>query len=252
MGFRWGWGRVAQQLGQRVVAESAPLPDWPGAGSIQNHFRYHRVERRVEGLASPIHQLQQHAVAAGLPSLEPEGRVLIHQKAVTVHGHPQTPAAIVVPQALEGGIQQQPVEQHWLLARQVHRTHWDQLGASCFGNRQGIGGHPVHPDLVPGPWAFHRFAPGPGRIGGDAVAARGKGRQVDLEARRAGGRGRPGQAYGHLVINLNHHMGPEPQGAGINQGPIAHLQAHGHGAVGQVGAILRRQDRYLGVVLAQR
>ena len=50
-----------------------------------------------------------------MESLQPEGRLAINQEAVAIDAHPQPPAAVVVAEVLEGGIEQQPVDQHGFL-----------------------------------------------------------------------------------------------------------------------------------------
>ena len=107
---RWLWRGRAQQLGQLTLCQPALLPAQAWLGGVQHHLPHQAVEGRIQRFAESIHQFQQQAVAAGLPALEPKGGVLIHQKAVAIDGYPQAPAAVVIPQALEGCIQQQPVE----------------------------------------------------------------------------------------------------------------------------------------------
>ena len=54
-----------------------------------------------------------------------------------------------------------------------------------------------------------------------------------------------------LVVDLNHHMGPQPQGASVSEGPILGQQLQRPVAIGQVGAVGGRQDRDPGLAIGQ-
>ena len=110
----------------------------------------------------------------------------------------------------------------------------------------------MHADLADGPWGSGRFAPGGGGIGRDAVAARGQGGQADLHGLALAGRAVFAQANWRLVIDLNHHMGPDPQSTAIVQRPVLHVELEGPVATGQVGPVDGDLDRDPRLAVGQR
>ena len=242
-----GCGRLAEQLGQFDRAQTAlepaggrgnlaagPLPQ--AVGRFENHLLHQAVEGWIEGLTASVDQVPLEAVAAPLPALEPEGHILVEKKAVTIDGDAQPPAAIVVPEVLQRGIQQQPIQQHGLGDGQLGGAHRQELGTVWGWNAGRIGSNPIHADLTRGAGALHRLAPGAGRIGRDSVAAGCQGRDLNGHLQTlVGGGTRPScrwarrrwssprcEAQGWLVVDLNHHVGAQAQPTGIDHGPVAH------------------------------
>ena len=97
-------GRFAQDLGLLLGREAGALPGG-AAARLDHHFLDQAVEGRIQRFAPAIEQFQLHGVAAAMESLQPEGGLAVNQKTVAVHAHPQPPAAVVVLEVLEGGIE---------------------------------------------------------------------------------------------------------------------------------------------------
>jgi hypothetical protein len=143
---------------------------------LDHHFLHQAVEGRIERLTPAIEQFQLHGIAAAVESLQPEGGLAIHQETVAVDAHPQAPAAVVVPEMLQGGIEQEPVDQHGFLAGPWAGQGRQQLGRAWHRNLLRVGGHPIEADLAAGARGLHHFPPGPGGVNGEAMAAWGQGR----------------------------------------------------------------------------
>ncbi len=237
-------------------------PARPGCGFatwwVEVHLLHQAVEGRIQGLAQAIQQFELQAVAPRLPAPQPQRHVLIHQKPITIDGDPQAPAAIAVPQVLQRGVDQDPVQQQRLVGTQVGRTHRQQLGTARLGQTQRVGQQPVHGDLPQRSRALDRFTPGPRRVNREPMAAWGErwlvnhkaetGCPVALAALKWG---RSGQPLGRQIIQLNHNVGTQAQLAGIGEGPVAHLELQLPGAIGQQRAVAGALDLHLGQPVRQ-
>ena len=174
---------------------------------VEADLPHHTVKGWIERFPPAIHQFEEHGIASRLPALKPERGLLVHQKAVTVHRHPQPPAGVIGPQVLQGSIDQEPIEQHRFPGVGLPGTHRQQLGTSLSGQSEGIGRDPMQPDLAKGPGRLHHFAPGTHCIDREPVAARAEGRH---------GGGGLQQGLGKAVIKLHHQMGSKPKGSRIH------------------------------------
>jgi hypothetical protein len=138
---------------------------------LDHHFLHQAVEGRIERFTTAIEQLQLHGIAAAVETLQPEGGLAINQETVAVNAHPHSPAAVVVPEMLEGSIDQKPVNQHGFLAGAWAGRGRQQLGRAWSRHLLGVGGHPIEADLAAGARGLHHFSPGPGGVNGEAMAA---------------------------------------------------------------------------------
>ena len=197
------------------------------------------VEGWVERTPLTIEQFQLQAVAAASPTAQPQGHVLVDDKAVAVDAHPQTPAAVIGSQVLQGGIEQDPVEQDRFTSTQICWADRQQLGTARRWQGQGVGSDAMHANLANGPRAFDGFAPGPCRVGGDPVASW-------CECRHCHHQWGIGlacaDAHRRLVIKLHHQVSAEPEWSGVDQGPVMQPQAQLPGAVWQQGVVAWRND----------
>jgi hypothetical protein len=166
---------------------------------LDHHFLHQAVEGRIERLTPAIEQLQLHGIAAAVETLQPEGGLAVNQETVAVNADPQPPAAVVVPEMLEGGIEQQPVDQHWFLAGSWAGQGRQQLGRAGARYLLGVGGHPIEADLAAGARGLHHLSPGPGGVNGEAMAAWGQGWH-----RHMPGGGGVADAQGGSAIELHH------------------------------------------------
>ena len=213
--------------------------------------RHGGVEGWIEGITPSIEQLQLDGAFPASKALQPDRGLTIHQETVAVEGDPQPPAVVTVAQVLQGGIEQQPVDQHRLCLDQVKRNGRDQLGAGGLWHAQGVGSGPVQLDLGAGAGLFHRFAPGEGGIDADAVAARRERFHRHLEGVGGGGgltaqvgsrRADPDRRF---LVALHHQMGTESARGGPRQRPLSHTHLQRPGTGGKNGIRCRRNDLHL-------
>ena len=147
---------------------------------------------------------------------------------------------------LQGGIEQQPVDQHRVVLLQTVWAGGDQLGGAAGRQFGSIAAHPVQADLANGTGRFHRLPPRPGCIHREPVAAG----QQRLHRELCRG-GRAADAQGRLLIQLHHQMGAQPQRAGIGQGPVAHPQLQGPGTIRQQAVVGGGHDLHARVASRQ-
>ena len=75
------------------------------------------VEDRCDRLAQPIQQFHLNVVPVGaIRSFEPQGFLVIDQKAVSINADAESPASISLPQVLERSVPNQPIHQKGLQA----------------------------------------------------------------------------------------------------------------------------------------
>ena len=169
--------RFPQQAGEVVVIEPPLHPDragrspwWQGPKLI--------VEGRIDRITQAVEQLHLHGVCLqGVgrirAALSQPNRILtIHQEAVAVQGQPQSPAPIAIAQVLERSVPNQPVEQEGVAAPKLSGTDHHQPGgiALWLGAFEFL--QLMQPPLLAGSRAFHRFSPGIGGVGREAMASR--------------------------------------------------------------------------------
>ena len=247
--------QLAQQLGKLNVAQTTLKPAGRGpcgaAWLGERHRAHQAVERWVEGLAASVNQFQQQAVVSWAPTLEPQRYVLVDQEAVTVDGHPQSPAAIAGSQVLQWCIQQDPIEQDRFPLTQLCRADRKQLHTARRWQGPGVGHQPVHPDLLDRAWAFDRFTPGAGGVGGDPVAAWAQlgTLQHHLPVTPGGVSSRETPRW--LVIDLHHQMGSQAEGARIHHRPVLDPDLQLPWPCLQHGPVVRCGDRHPRLVTGQ-
>ena len=184
-----------------------------------------------------------------MEALQPEGHLPVHLEAVAIHRDPQAPVGVAIAQVLQGGIPQQPVDQHRFTASQRRRAHRQQLGLARLRLGEGGGRDTMHGDLGTGARILHGFSPGAGGIGGDPMAAGAEG--IERQAHAPGlvalrGWGfRRGDPDRFAIIDLNHQMGAQAQGSGIHQGPVPQAEIQGPGTRRQESAVGWGLDRQL-------
>ena len=180
-------------------------------------------------------------------AFQPDRFLLVNQHAVAVKAQTQFPALVAVPQVLEWGIPDQPVEQQRLAAAPARRNNGNQPGSvrTRLGSSEGLPAVQRPGDRRPR--GRHRFPPGVGGPGTEAVAAR-----VQLS------QGHPkqtvlglGQSLGRLIIDLHHHMGPEAQIVVLKQRPVGNLQLQSQRFRVHHGAIVWREKSQSGMVFVE-
>jgi len=227
------------QISRRNGTESRKVA---GAGRGHNHFLQECVERWVEGLPPPIQKFEQQGIAALFPALEPKGQLLIDKHALSIHGEPQAPARGVAAQTLQGGIDQQPVEQQGGRACQAGGADGNQLGAARRWQGGRVGRQAMEADLLQSQGTFVRLSPGLGGVDSQSMAARSERRHLQLSVH---------EGTGWLPVKLHHQMGAQAQGAGIDERPVRHLQSEGPGASGKEVAIGGSQDAHPRIPILQ-
>ena len=179
------------------------------------------VEDRGDRLPPSIQQLHlQRRPLTSVAPFQPQSRLVVNEKAVSVQTDAEAPALIAIPQVLQGSIPEQPVHQKRLVA-----------GFCCAPDRYQPGivstrlcGSNLLPKVQPAldrcPWGAHRLTPWVGRPRTHAMAPGGK--VLETQAHLAI------QLFtdpnGPLPIDLDSHMGPDPKVTGITQGPVLDLQ----------------------------
>ena len=160
--------------------------------------------------------------------------------------------AITTAQALQGGVAQQPVDQHGLGAGQPIRTHRQQLGAAGGGLAEGIGADPMDQSLGRGPRTLHRLPPGSSGIHGDQVAAGEQlGQGEPQPARPCIGPSPVANAQGGAAVDLHPQMGAQSDDRVVAQGPVLHGQLELPGPWRQHRALAWAGDGHLGMAPGQ-
>ena len=146
-------------------------------------------------------------------------------------------------QALQGGIQQQPIEQKGRIAGGASGADRDQLGCARWGQGGGVLSQSMKPDLLQGVGPLVRLAPWLGGIDREQMAAWGQGRHLQLSLH---------EGDRQLAIQLDHQVGAQAKQPRIHQGPIRNLQSQGPRPLWEKAFSGRREDPHSRITLLQR
>jgi hypothetical protein len=171
---------LSQENGPFLLREGAGMGPLHPRDAGDDHLLEHTIERRIEQLPAAIEQLKKEGIASGSPALEPERRLPIQKHALAIEGDPEAPAPGVRAQALQGGIQQQPVEQEGGIAGGASGADREELGCAGSGKGGGVFSQAMEPDLLQREGPLVRLSPGLGGIDGEQVAAWGEGGHLQL------------------------------------------------------------------------
>ena len=178
------------------------------------------VEHRCDGFAQPIQEFHLDAQSSFCwGAFQPDGLLLVDQNTVAIQAQPQLPALVTLPQVLQGGIPNQPVQQQGLAAAPGRGSNGNKPRGVLIrlGPRQWLPAVQLPGDRSA--WRGDRFAPGVSGPGAEAMAARAQLRELEAEDSVIALK----QSKRCLIVDLQHHMGPDAEVWAVGEGPVRNL-----------------------------